>query len=146
MFVSAIYNKTFGYFFGSGDANNTETAGEESTNENEEIVSLEYLRKKADSIINWAASINKEIFCEKKLRKYLTQLKLQNSDVEVLFAHMKHTGVMEREEFQIGASQVALIKLGNVSGPITEKEQAKFVLEQNIQTLEENLAKSVTRV
>ena len=33
--------------------------------ENAEIISLEYLKRKAESIINWAASINKEIFSEK---------------------------------------------------------------------------------
>ena len=58
MIASAIYSRTIGMLWGSA-ANN---ASEETDSE---IISVEYLKRKGESIISWAASINKEIFSEK---------------------------------------------------------------------------------
>lgn len=44
--------------------------------QNLEVISIDYLKRKAEGIVNWAASINKYIFSDKQLRKYLTHLKL----------------------------------------------------------------------
>ena len=59
MIASAIYSRTIGKLWG------TTTQTEGATNDNQEIISVDYLKRKGESIINWAASINKEIFSEK---------------------------------------------------------------------------------
>lgn len=58
MIASAIYTRTIGKLWG-------DTQSEGTTDENQEIVSVDYLKRKGESIINWAASINKEFFSEK---------------------------------------------------------------------------------
>jgi hypothetical protein len=58
MIASAIYTRTIGKLWGA-------TQTEVATDENQEIISMDYLKRKGESIINWAASINKEIFSEK---------------------------------------------------------------------------------
>lgn len=58
MIASAIYTRTIGKFWGA-------TQTESATDDNQEIISVDYLKRKGESIINWAASINKEIFSEK---------------------------------------------------------------------------------
>jgi hypothetical protein len=57
MIANALYSRTIGMIWGG-----TST---ESLDENAEIISVEYLKRKSESIIHWAASINKEIFSEK---------------------------------------------------------------------------------
>jgi hypothetical protein len=58
MIASAIYTRTIGKLWGS-------TQFEGATDDNQEIISVDYLKRKGESIINWATSINKEIFSEK---------------------------------------------------------------------------------
>jgi len=55
---------------------------------------MEYLKRKAESLLHWAAQINKEVFSEKKLRKYLATLKMSQTDIDVLFAHLTHSKLM----------------------------------------------------
>ena len=52
---SAIYNT----IFGDSETLNTQV------NDEQELVSMDYLKKKAESIIQWAALVNKEIISEK---------------------------------------------------------------------------------
>jgi hypothetical protein len=54
---STIYSHTLGLIFGSGEK--AEAAVDE------EVVSVEYLKRKAEGIIAWAASLNKSIFSER---------------------------------------------------------------------------------
>jgi hypothetical protein len=58
MIAGAIYSRTIGMLWGGSNTSVT-------VDENAEIISVEYLKRKSESIINWAASINKEIFSEK---------------------------------------------------------------------------------
>jgi glutamyl/glutaminyl-tRNA synthetase len=58
MIASAIYTRTIGKLWGSAQS-------EGATDDSQEIISVDYLKRKGESIINWAASINKEIFSEK---------------------------------------------------------------------------------
>jgi hypothetical protein len=52
---------------------------------------MEYLKRKSESILNWAHSIDKQVFNEKTLRKYLTTLKLSKEDVDLMLAHLRHS-------------------------------------------------------
>ena len=66
---SALYANTVGWFFSPTPVIDQ---GEEESDDSQLIISVDYLKKKADSLLHWANSINKDIFSEKKLRKYLT--------------------------------------------------------------------------
>lgn len=77
-----------GWFWGSTPAEHDEER------EDDLIVSVEYLKRKAESLLHWAAQINKEVFSEKKLRKYLSTLKMSQTDIDVLLAHLTHSKQM----------------------------------------------------
>lgn len=53
---SAIYSRTIGLWWG--------VKQQEVEDDDEELVSVEYLKRKAESILNWAVSVNKEIISE----------------------------------------------------------------------------------
>ena len=144
---SALYANTVGWFFSPTPVIDQ---GEDESDDSQLIVSVDYLKKKADSLLHWANSINKDIFSEKKLRKYLTQLKLSSIDIDMLFAHLQHSDMMASETLTISGQPVTLFKLGNLGSggvpEITEKEKAKFVLEQNAALLEDQITKTINRV
>jgi SOS response regulatory protein OraA/RecX len=62
---------------------------------------MEYLKRKSESIVQWAASINKEIFSEKQLRKYLAHLKLSPTDIDLILAHLQYSDLLSKVECEI---------------------------------------------
>ena len=68
----------------------------------------------------------------------------------MLFAHLQQSDMMASETLTISGQPVTLFKLGNLGGggvpEITEKEKAKFVLEQNAALLEDQITKTINRV
>ncbi|TNV73926.1 hypothetical protein FGO68_gene4457 [Halteria grandinella] len=140
--ASALYNNTLGWLWGSPPAQSEE-------DDKSEIVCVEYLKRKADSILHWSHTIGKQVFSEKTLKKYLTQLKLSASDIELLLAHLKHTNSLIQEQVDLGSLKVTLIKLlpnSEEAYEITEKEKAKFILDSNIQSLSDKIEQTVAKI
>jgi hypothetical protein len=85
------------------------------------------------------------------LRTYLSHLKLSPTDTDLLLAHLQHSDLLAREECDISGQKVSLIKLANSISKkeppaISQKEKAKFVLDQSIASLDENMTKTQLKI
>jgi hypothetical protein len=85
------------------------------------------------------------------LRTYLSHLKLSPTDTDLLLAHLQHSDLLAREECDISGQKVSLIKLANSTSKkeapaISQKEKAKFVLDQSIASLDENMTKTQLKI
>jgi len=85
------------------------------------------------------------------LRTYLSHLKLSPTDTDLLLAHLQHSDLLAREECDISGQKVSLIKLANSTSQkeapaISQKEKAKFVLDQSIASLDENITKTQLKI
>jgi hypothetical protein len=85
------------------------------------------------------------------LRTYLSHLKLSPTDNDLLLAHLQHSDLLAREECDISGQKVSLIKLANSTSQkeapaISQKEKAKFVLDQSIASLDENMTKTQLKI
>jgi glutamyl/glutaminyl-tRNA synthetase len=85
------------------------------------------------------------------LRTYLSHLKLSPTDTDLLLAHLQHSDLLAREECDISGQKVSLIKLANSiskkeAPAISQKEKAKFVLDQSIASLDENMTKTQLKI
>jgi hypothetical protein len=85
------------------------------------------------------------------LRTYLSLLKLSPTDTDLLLAHLQHSDLLAREECDISGQKVSLIKLANSTSKkeapaISQKEKAKFVLDQSIASLDENMTKTQLKI
>ena len=85
------------------------------------------------------------------MRTYLSRLKLSPTDTDLLLAHLQHSDLLAREECDISGQKVSLIKLANSTSQkeapaISQKEKAKFVLDQSIASLDENMSKTQLKI
>ena len=85
------------------------------------------------------------------MRTYLSRLKLSPTDTDLLLAHLQHSDLLAREECDISGQKVSLIKLANSTSQkeapaISQKEKAKFVLDQSIASLDENMTKTQLKI
>ena len=85
------------------------------------------------------------------MRTYLSRLKLSATDTDLLLAHLQHSDLLAREECDISGQIVSLIKLANSTSQkeapaISQKEKAKFVLDQSIASLDENMSKTQLKI
>ena len=85
------------------------------------------------------------------MRTYLSHLKLSPTDTDLLLAHLQHSDLLAREECDISGQKVSLIKLANSTSQkeapaISQKEKAKFVLDQSIASLDENISKTQLKI
>ena len=85
------------------------------------------------------------------MRTYLSHLKLSPTDTDLLLAHLQHSDLLAREECDISGQKVSLIKLANSTSQkeapaISQKEKAKFVLDQSIASLDENITKTQLKI
>lgn len=107
---------------------------------------MEYLKRKAESILQWSHQIGKQVFSDRTLRKYLSQLRHSQTDIDLLLAHLKHTKQLISEEVDLGGSKATMIKLRPESDSLDEKEKAKFILETNIANLSERVEQTTSKI
>lgn len=87
--------------------------------------------RQADTFISWAARSEKIIWSETTMRRALrSTTRHSEEDITLLIAHLKHT---ERAQSKImqkitGEADCCLLKLSKE--PITQREEAQFVLEE----------------
>eukprot|EP00347_Sterkiella_histriomuscorum_P000879 403374172 len=137
---SKIYSNTFGYIFGSSDQSNNQL----ETTDDDEIVNIELLNQQCNKLLNfWKDRRDNQIMSERELRIQLSNIKVKDLDIDIMFSHLKHSDKMSVEEVQTSGYKVNMIKLGhyeqNQAPIISEKEKATFVLEQNIKQIEESI-------
>ncbi|CDW85345.1 UNKNOWN [Stylonychia lemnae] len=111
--------------------------------DDDEVVSLEYVNKKADSLLRWANTLDKQIFSEKQLRKNLLKIKMNDKDIDILITHMRFKNLLKQTEVIINGQKTNLIKLNTYQTKedmsITDKEKATFVLQQNIEQIDDKI-------
>ena len=64
------------------------------------------------------------------MKNQLTKIKLSQSGIDLIFAHMLHSEEMAKLECEINGQKVSMVKIG-MEKPvqISLKEKAKFIIE-----------------
>jgi hypothetical protein len=94
--------------------------------------------------LKWAAHLDKETFNEKAIKKSLRSTKIREEDFDLILAHLEHTNKMAVSEIVINDEKIRFLKLGKIGSSekpvISEKEKATFIIESNINAIEEKVS------
>ena len=71
---------------------------------------------------------------------------MSNTDIDLIFAHLLHSGQMAKVECDINGQKVSLVKLGFEEPVIEEKEKAKFILGQSIQKMSDSMDQTQLKI
>ena len=111
--------------------------------EEEEIVNLEFLKRQSNNLLRWAAKLEKDTFVEKELKRSLRSTNIKEEDFDLILADLLYSGKMAVEEITINNDKFRLLKLGSLTTNevpiISDKEKAIFVLESNINSIEDKI-------
>ena len=64
-------------------------------------MSVEFLERSCNNLLRWATKVEKETFNEKTLRRNLRETKLREEDIDLIFAHLEHSGRMDTAEIKV---------------------------------------------
>lgn len=71
---------------------------------------------------------------------------MSQADIDLIFAHLLHSGQMAKVECDINGQKVGLVKLGFTQPVIEEKEKAKFIIQQSIQKMNESMDQTQLKI
>jgi SOS response regulatory protein OraA/RecX len=52
-------------------------------------------------LLRWAAKIERDAFSERELRRNLRETKFREEDIDMIIAHLEHSGKMATEEISV---------------------------------------------